>query len=99
MHMVNFLTFARYPIIRDKVVWHTSEHYSKQCNFLMNRIINIKYKTTKICHDIKKYVVLKNKLRSDWEDVNDKMMNALRAKKDQYPELKTVIIIKRRELA
>ena len=51
-------------------------------------------RTTKACRDIKRLGGNREiKLRPDWEDVKeDVMMIALRAKFDQYPDLKQLLL-------
>ena len=52
-----------------------------------------KIRTTKACHDIKMGNTRQIKLRTDWEEVKDNIMViALRAKFDQYPELKQLLL-------
>jgi ribA/ribD-fused uncharacterized protein len=89
-----FSNFARYPIIIDNVVWDTSEHYFQAMKFPHDPDYQEKIRTTKICSDIKKLGGNRQiKLRSDWEEVKENiMMIALRAKFDQYPELKQLLL-------
>ena len=56
--------------------------------------VSRKKRTTKACHDIKLLGGTRQiKLRPDWEDVKENvMMIALRAKFDQYPELKQLLL-------
>ena len=53
-----------------------------------------KIRTTKRCHDIKILGSTRQiKLRPDWEEVKDNItMIVLRAKFDQYPELKRLLL-------
>lgn len=89
-----FSNFARYPIIIDNVLWHTSEHYFQAMKFPHDPDYQEKIRTIKECHIIKKLGGNRQiKLRSDWEDVKENiMMIALRAKFDQYPELKQLLL-------
>ena len=89
-----FSNFARYPIVIDDVMWYSSEHYFQAMKFPHDLEYQDKIRTTKACRDIK--ILGRNgqmKLRPDWEDVKeDVMMIALRAKFDQYPELKQLLL-------
>lgn len=89
-----FSNFARYPIIIDNVLWHTSEHYFQAMKFPHDPDYQGKIRTIKECHIIKKLGGNRQiKLRSDWEEVKENiMMIALRAKFDQYPELKQLLL-------
>ncbi|MFM7978107.1 MAG: NADAR family protein, partial [Candidatus Fonsibacter sp.] len=76
----------------DDVLWYSSEHYAQAMKFLHNR--EYQEKTTKACRDIKRLGGTRQiKLRPDWKDVKENvMMIALRAKFDQYPELKQLLL-------
>ena len=89
-----FSNFARYPIIIDNVLWHTSEHYFQAMKFPHDPDYQEKIRTTKECNIIKKLGGNRQiKLRPDWEEVKENiMMIALRAKFDQYPELKQLLL-------
>jgi len=89
-----FSNFARYPIVIDDVMWYSSEHYFQAMKFPHDRDYQEKIRTTKACHDIKRLGATRQiKLRPDWEDVKENiMMIALRAKFDQYPELKQLLL-------
>ena len=89
-----FSNFDRYPIVIHDVIWYTSEHYFQAMKFPHDPDQQEKIRTTKACHDIKELGSTRQiKLRSDWGEVKENiMMTALRAKFDQYPEMKTIII-------
>ena len=89
-----FSNFARYPIVIDDVMWYSSEHYFQAMKFPHDRDYQEKIRTTKACRDIKRLGATRQiKLRPDWEDVKENiMMIALRAKFDQYPELKQLLL-------
>ncbi len=86
--------FTRYPIEIHDVIWYTTEHYFQAMKFPHDPEYQEKIRTTKACHDIKKLGNTRQiKLRPDWEEVKENiMMIALRAKFDQYPELKQLLL-------
>ncbi|MFM7983287.1 MAG: NADAR family protein [Candidatus Fonsibacter sp.] len=89
-----FSNFARYPIVIEDVIWHTSEHYFQAMKFPHDRDYQEKIRTTKARRDIKRLGGNREiKLRPDWEGVKeDILVIALRAKFDQYPELKQLLL-------
>ena len=89
-----FSNFARYPIVIDDVMWYSSEHYFQAMKFPHDRDYQEKIRTTKACYKIKRLGHTRQiELRPDWEDVKeDVMMIALRAKFDQYPDLKQLLL-------
>ncbi|MFM7986622.1 MAG: NADAR family protein, partial [Candidatus Fonsibacter sp.] len=89
-----FSNFARYPIVTDDVLWYSSEHYFQATKFPHDREYQEKMRTTKARRDIKRLGGTRQiKLRPDWEDVKEHvMMIALRAKLDQHPELKQLLL-------
>ena len=89
-----FSNFARYPIEIHYVIWYTTEHYFQAMKFPHDPEYQEKIITTKACHDIKRLGGTRQiKLRPDWEEVNENiMMIALRAKIDQNPGLKQLLL-------
>ena len=75
-------------------MWYSSEHYFQAMKFPHDKEYQEIIRKTKPCRDIK--ILGRNKqmkLRPDWEAVKeDVMMIALRAKFDQYPELKQLLL-------
>ena len=86
--------FATYPIVIHDVLWHTSEHYFQAMQLPHDPEYQEIIRTTKICQNIKILGSTRQiMLRSDWEEVQyNIMMIALRAKFDQYPELKQLLL-------
>ena len=88
-----FSNFARYPIVIHDVIWYTTEHYFQAMKFPHDPEYQEKIRTTNACHYIKMGNTRRIKLRPDWEEVKENiMMIALRAKFDQYPELKQLLL-------
>ena len=53
-----FSNFARYPVEMHNVIWYTSEHYFQAMKFPHDPEYQEKIRTTKACHDIKKWEIL-----------------------------------------
>ena len=47
--------FARYPIDIHDVIWYTTEHYFQAMKLPHDPEYQEKIRTTKACHDIKKF--------------------------------------------
>ena len=75
-------------------MWYSSEHYFQAMKFPHDKDYQEKIRLTKTCRDIKRLGGNREiKLRPDWEDVKEYvMMIALRAKFDQYPGLKQLLL-------
>jgi ribA/ribD-fused uncharacterized protein len=81
-------------ILYKNMMLYTSENYVQAMKFPHDPDYQEKIRTTKECHVIKRLGGNRQiKLRSDWEEVKENiMMIALRAKFDQYPELKQLLL-------
>jgi hypothetical protein len=88
-----FSNFSHYPIIIDKKIYKTSEHYVQSKKFEgseYEELIRLA-KTPSIAAKIGRDRNLP--LREDWEDVKEKIMyKALKAKFTQHEEIKGILL-------
>lgn len=87
-----FSNFSRHPITVDGTFYHTSEHYYQSQKFIhnpeyMQQIMDEPHP------GLSKDMAWKLSPREDWEQVKDDVMRtALRAKMEQYPHIKQMLL-------
>ncbi|CAG8547208.1 13294_t:CDS:2 [Ambispora leptoticha] len=89
-----FSNFYPSPIVIDDVIWPTTEHYFQAQKFVSDPAIVTRIRVLPTPNEAAKEGRRRDlPLRSDWESVKEiVMMEALRAKFTQHPELGRVLL-------
>jgi N-glycosidase YbiA len=89
----NFSNFSQHPILLDKVIWPTSEHYFQASKFVA---AELKEKIRALKTPMEAAIEgrnINNSICEDWEMIKDDvMLKALQAKFTQHPNLRLELL-------